>query len=102
MESKWNRRSSLPAGVPDWMDHSDTPLAQLVRQLRVNLTREVRGGLPPHRVELALQEACAHASMTANPELWLPELAREKSGEAHRWWRRQQEIRTRSALSFPA
>jgi len=102
MQSNRNRRTQLSPGVPDWMDNSDTPLAHLVRQLRVTLNREIRGELPAHRVELALHEAAAHASMTANPELWLPELAREKAGDAHRWRVRQQEIRARSAISFSA
>jgi hypothetical protein len=102
MESNWNRHTRLQPGVPDWMDNSDTSLARLVRQLRVSLAHEGLGGLPQHHVDLVLHEATAHAGMTSHPELWLPELAREKANEARHWWVRQQEIRARSAISFSA
>lgn len=91
-----------PSSRPAWLDTSDTPFAQLSRQLRARFVAELGTELPAHRIDLALHEAGAQAVQTGQPELWLPELAREKVHEAATWFARQRRILTRSAISFAA
>lgn len=74
----------------------------LMANLRSLFLRELKVPLPRQRIELVLREAAAHSALTETPELWFPELAREKLAEAEAWAVRQQQLRGAPPISFAA
>ena len=79
-----------------------TDLRGLGTRVAASLVRAHADTLAEPLVRRAVRDAEALAAATSVPELALPILAEEKVAAMRAWYRRQQDILGRSAISFAA